>query len=404
MLRRKSGEVIKEVRRLLAKEMGSKEEEEAMALISVAKQVKEGKRSWQEAEEEIRGAGGEACLVCSSCRHEFSDYRCWKKHKCRLAVPTEPGTSTYRVLTVLEERDFKEVTKHVTLSMTVRICVAARVCVPGLFPFLYLPHSRWSTATLGWLGEEVGAIQRSQASLKEVREDGVKLPDTMTVRTRDGGLLELSSLLKPITYSQDEAMESEEESDDESEFDAGLTSNSDDSDDSEGGDEDTEDLGDWYLPIPDSDPTVGPSETVGGTVTGDPHQEDGAGDGLDGEGGGDDVAGGGGDRRDGGDGNEGGSGEGGGGEDPPGGGGGEDPPGGGGDEGGGDEGPPEGGGSGGGGGGGGGDGATGPLLRLLRQLWPFHHWRWMAAVAPAFFKYVTISSLIHYPQRWWWWW
>ena len=388
ILKSKSGEVMTEVRRLLAKEMGSEEEEEAMALISFAEEIKEGKRSWEEAEEEIRGAGGAACLVCSSCRHEFADYRCWKKHQCRLAVPTEPGTSTYRVLTVTEEKEFKEATKHLTLSITVRICVAARVCVPGLFPFLYLPHSRWSTATLGWLGEEVGAIQRSQANFKEVREDGVKLPHTMTVRTRDGGLLELSSLLKPITYSQDE--ESEEESDEESEYDEGLTSNS---DDSEGGEEDTEDLGDWYMPIPDSDPTVGPSETVGGTVTGDPQQEDGAGDVLDGEGG-DDVAGGRGNRRGGGDGNE-------------------DPPGGGEGEGGGGEGPPEGGGSeggdggggggeaGGGSGGGGGDGATGPLLRLLRQLWPFHHWRWMAAVAPDFFKYVTISSLIHYPQRWW---
>ena len=40
--------------------------------------------------------------------------------------------------------------------------------------------------------------------------------------------------------------------------------------------------------IPDSDPTVGPSETV----TGHPCQEDGAGDGMGGEGGGDDWAGG----------------------------------------------------------------------------------------------------------------
>ena len=44
-----------EVRRLLAKELGS-EEEQAMALIRVAEQLKEGKRSWEEAEEEIRSA------------------------------------------------------------------------------------------------------------------------------------------------------------------------------------------------------------------------------------------------------------------------------------------------------------------------------------------------------------
>ena len=55
-LKRKSGEVISKVRRLLAKELGSDsdEEEEAMALISVA----EDRRSWEEAEEEIRSAGG----------------------------------------------------------------------------------------------------------------------------------------------------------------------------------------------------------------------------------------------------------------------------------------------------------------------------------------------------------
>ena len=295
-----------EVRRLLAAGLGSEEEETAMALIGVAEKLKEEKKSWEEAEEEIRSSGGAACLVCASCRHEFSDYSCWRKHRCRLAVPTEPGTSTYRVLTVLEEKDFKEATEHVTLSMTVRICVAARVCVPGLFPFLYLPHSRWSTATLGWLGEEVGAVQRSQANLKEVREDGVKLPDTMTVRTRDGGLLELSSLLKPINYD----VESEEESDGDSKFDSDLYSssdNSDNSDDSEGGDEELDDLGDWAMLIPDSDPTVGPSETVGGTVTGQPGQEDGAGDIV---GGGGDGSGGGGSDEGGGDGREGGEDEG----------------------------------------------------------------------------------------------
>ena len=281
-----------EVRRLLATGLGSEEEEEAMALISVAEKLKEEKKSWEEAEEEIRSAGGAGCLVCASCRHEFSDYSCWKKHQCRLAVPTEPGTSTYRVLTLLEERDFKEATMHVTLSMTVRICVAARVCVPGLFPFLYLPHSRWSTATLGWLGEEVGAIQRSQANFKEVREDGVKLPDTITVRTRDGGLLELSSLLKPINYHVESEEESDGDSEFGSEFDSDLYSSSDDnSDDSEGGDEEPDYLGDWADLIPDSDPTVGLSETVNGTVTGQPGQEDGVGDSV---GGGGDGSGGGG--------------------------------------------------------------------------------------------------------------
>ena len=52
---RKSGEVMTEVRRLLAKELGS-EEEEAMVLIRVAEQLKKGKRSWEEAEEEIRSS------------------------------------------------------------------------------------------------------------------------------------------------------------------------------------------------------------------------------------------------------------------------------------------------------------------------------------------------------------
>ena len=63
-----------------------------------------------------------------------------------------------------------------------------------------------------------------------------------------------------------------EELDDELEFETGLTSISDDSDDREGGEEDTEHLGNWATLIPDSDPTVGPSETV----TGHPCQEDGA--------------------------------------------------------------------------------------------------------------------------------
>ena len=62
ILKRKSGEVISEVRRLLAKELGSEEEEEAMAVISVAEQLKEDRRSWEEAEEEIRSAGGAGSL------------------------------------------------------------------------------------------------------------------------------------------------------------------------------------------------------------------------------------------------------------------------------------------------------------------------------------------------------
>ena len=48
-LKRKSDEVIFEVRRLLAKELGSDEEEEAMAVISVVEQLKEDRRSWEEA-------------------------------------------------------------------------------------------------------------------------------------------------------------------------------------------------------------------------------------------------------------------------------------------------------------------------------------------------------------------
>ena len=62
ILKRKSDEVIFEVRRLLAKELGSDEEEEAMAVISVVEQLKEDRRSWEEAEEEIRSAGGAGSL------------------------------------------------------------------------------------------------------------------------------------------------------------------------------------------------------------------------------------------------------------------------------------------------------------------------------------------------------
>ena len=66
---RKSGEVMTEVRRILAKELGS-EEEEAMVLIRVAEQLKKGKRSWEEAEEEIRSAGAQKVLVLLMMRGE----------------------------------------------------------------------------------------------------------------------------------------------------------------------------------------------------------------------------------------------------------------------------------------------------------------------------------------------
>ena len=43
--------------------------------------------------------------------------------------------------------------------------------------------------TLGWLGQEVGCTLSPDVNLKEIREDGVEIPETMVVRMRNGGLL-----------------------------------------------------------------------------------------------------------------------------------------------------------------------------------------------------------------------
>ena len=439
-LRKETENIIKNTRRLNEGEIGTEQEEEALAIIAAAEEVKRKREIWEKREEDITSTGGAGCLVCASCRHEFSNYTSWRSHHCRLTVPTEPGTSTYRVLTLKEEKDFKEATAFLPLSVSVKVCIAARVCVPGLFPLLFLPRSRWSTTTLGWLGKEVGAIQRTQDSYREVREDGVNLPITMSMRMRDGGLLEVSSsLLKPITCQVD--------IEEEVVIDSGFTSSSDEDgedSDSDCEDEEPEDVGDWDTLVPTTDPTVTASETVSRTVTG--HQEncegrnneangqvralDGGGqdqEGGDGEsevgredsygeggGGGEHDDGGDGDGGDGdrGDGDRGDSdrGDGDRGDGDRGDGDGGDGDRGDGDRGDGDMGDGdredgdsvEGDDDGGGGdddGGGGHGGPARPLRRLLRQLWPFLHWRWMAAMTPAFFQYVSLNHFLYCSKK-----
>lgn len=411
-LRKETENIIKNTRRLKEGEIGTEQEEEALTIIAAAEEVKRKREIWEKREEEITSSGGAGCLVCASCRHEFSNYTSWRSHHCRLTVPTEPGTSTYRVLTLKEEKDFKEATAFLPLSVSVKVCIAARVCVPGLFPLLFLPRSRWSTTTLGWLGKEVGAIQRTQDSYREVREDGVNLPITMSMRMRDGGLLEVSSsLLKPITCQVD--------IEEELVIDSGFTSSSDEDgedSDSDYEDEEPEDVGDWDTLVPTTDPTVTASETVSRTVTG--HQEncegrnneangqvralDGGGQDQEGGDGESELGredsygegGGGGEHDDGnsedGDGGDGDRGDGDSGDGDMGDGDRED-----GDSGEGDD-------DGGGGdddGGGGHGGPARPLRRLLRQLWPFLHWRWMAAMTPAFFQYVSLNHFLYCSKK-----
>ena len=91
--------------------------------------------------------------------------------------------------------------------------------------------------TLGWLGQEVGCTLNPGVNLKEIREDGVELPETMVVRMRNGGLLELSSfLLRPITC---QAVEHDHKSQDDINYDSDSTNSI--SEDCESEDEELDD-------------------------------------------------------------------------------------------------------------------------------------------------------------------
>ena len=94
-----------------------------------------------------------------------------------------------RVLSVHEKKEFKNIIHLLTPAMVMKLCMEVKVCIPGVFPLIFLPRSRWSTMTLGWLGQEVGCTLNPGVNLKEIREDGVEMPETMVVRMRNGGLL-----------------------------------------------------------------------------------------------------------------------------------------------------------------------------------------------------------------------
>ena len=176
--------------------------------------------AWANIEADIAKAGGAGCLKCKSCRYKFSDYRAWSRHQCPLSIPTKPVTSVFRVVSEEEEVRFKTAMESATAAMKYSVCMSSRVCVPGVFPVLFLPQGRWAASALSWLGSEVGCIVQQKDTLKELQEDGIALQvQTLTVETRTGGLLEISSsLLQPASSQLNtEADLSEDEDDDDSE-------------------------------------------------------------------------------------------------------------------------------------------------------------------------------------------
>ena len=172
-----------------------------MGLIEMAEQLKERKVALAEVEANIVKAGGAGCLQCDSCRYKFSFYQNWRKHQCPLSIPAKPVTSVFRVVSKEEEVRFKTAMESATAAMKYSVCMSSRVCVPGVFPLLFLPQGRWAASALSWLGSEVGFIVQQKDTLKELQEDGIVLQmQALTVETRAGGLLEISSsLLQPAS-------------------------------------------------------------------------------------------------------------------------------------------------------------------------------------------------------------
>ena len=203
-LREQSGKILDESRRLSRiAQLSSEQEEQAMSLIETAQDLKARKIIWNDHEDKIKSQGGAGCLCCASCRYQFSSYNGWKKHICKLSLSIEGGKHIYRVLSVQEEKEFKEATNFLTPSIVIKICIAVKVCVPGVFPLIFLPKSSWSPATLGWLGKEVGCTKNPGNIWTEIQENGIKMPQIITVKTRDGSLLEIPSLLLAPYVSQE---------------------------------------------------------------------------------------------------------------------------------------------------------------------------------------------------------
>ena len=178
------------------------EEQKENAVLEEADAIKARKRSWKEAEEQIVREGGTALLSCDFCRTTHRSYNAWKRHQCLLKVSQEPVTHLYRVVTLQEEKEMKQALFFTSPWTQMRVCAAARVCLPGVFPLIFLPTGRWTNCSLGWLGQEVGCTVKPRAIWEGVQKEGpISLPVTaMRVKTRDGRMVELpASLLNPST-------------------------------------------------------------------------------------------------------------------------------------------------------------------------------------------------------------
>jgi hypothetical protein len=208
-IQRMSDDILPKIKHEKAKsgvEMDEDDEEEAMTVIKTAEELKERRGEWEEKEEEIRQRGGPGLLSCSFCRFVFASYNGWKGHKCKLGVIAAESSIKYRVLSSEEEIEFKDAMRFASPREKLRVCVVAKICVPGVFPLLFLNKGRWTKPTLGWMGEEVGCAFQSFATLSSAEKEGlVLLPESMSVTMRDGGLLYLPpSLLRPGREERDD--------------------------------------------------------------------------------------------------------------------------------------------------------------------------------------------------------
>ena len=202
-LRRLSEDLIDKVTELDASCLRSEEEEQKEnVVLAEADAIKARKRRWKEAEEQIVREGGTALLSCDFCRTTHQSYNAWKRHQCLLEVSQEPVTHIFRVVTLQEEKEMKQALLFTSPWTQMRVCAAARVCLPGVFPLIFLPTGRWTNCSLGWLGQEVGCTVKPRAVWEGVQKEGpISLPVTaMRVKTRDGRMMELpTSLLNPST-------------------------------------------------------------------------------------------------------------------------------------------------------------------------------------------------------------
>ena len=170
-IRRASADIINEVNKFKSiGDLDEKKQEEAMRLIKAAEQLKEIKLAWATTEASIQEAGGAGCLSCVSCRHQFTDYANWKRHRCPLSVPTVSSRDTFRVVSEEEEEEFKTAMESATMSMKYTVCLATKVCVPGVFPLIFLPQGYWGPPpSPGWVRRSA-ALTIQERNLKSSRK------------------------------------------------------------------------------------------------------------------------------------------------------------------------------------------------------------------------------------------